>query len=185
MLYQESDNDLLDACRNDDAAAWERLVERYQRLVFSIPLNHGVPHDEAADIVQITFTILLQSLDRLRGETHLGGWLATVARRHTWRLLNHRKREQVNEGEDLAESTLLLGEATTDSHERWERVEWLEQALARLKERCRALLLALYFDHSEPSYAEVAERLGIAVGSVGPTRARCLEQMRAALQPER
>src|SRR5687768_4689004 len=88
-----SDQELILASRQGDAAAWESLVEKYERLVYSIPLNYGLSREDAADIAQITFTILLQSLDSLRDDSRLGAWLAMVARRHTWRLLNRQRRE--------------------------------------------------------------------------------------------
>src|SRR3990172_10262395 len=75
------DRDLILACRSGDKIAWERLLDKYERLVYSIPLNYGLTSEDAADISQITFTILIQSLDRLRDDTRLAPWLATVARR--------------------------------------------------------------------------------------------------------
>lgn len=78
----QSDPDLIRACRVGDASAWERLLDKYERLVFSISLNHGLTADDAADVTQITFTILLQNLDSLPDDVRLAPWLATVARRH-------------------------------------------------------------------------------------------------------
>jgi DNA-directed RNA polymerase specialized sigma24 family protein len=65
--------------------------------------------------------------------------------------------------------------------ERWETVEWLHGGLAQLNERCRELLIALYFDEQQTAYTEVAHRLGVPVGSIGPTRARCLERLKHIL----
>lgn len=175
----KTDGELIAACRSGDAQAWERLLDRYERLVFSIPLNYGLTADDAADITQITYTILLQSLDRLPDELPLGPWLTTVARRHTWRLLAQRRREVVGPDQDLAENEALGGSA--DDRERLELLVWLHRGLALLDERCCRLLYALYFDNAQPSYAEVAKRLKMPVGSIGPTRARCLEQMKRHL----
>ncbi len=176
----ELERDLLRACQAGDVHAWERLLTRYERLVFSIPLNYGLSADDAADITQITFTILLQSLDRLTDEVRLAAWLATVARRHTWRLLARYRRESVNPAEDLAGSEALGG--VVDHRLQSELVEWLNHGLSLIDDRCRRLLLALYFDEAQPSYAEVAQRLRLPVGSIGPTRARCLEQMKRRMQ---
>ncbi len=175
----EIDRDLLRACQAGDARAWERLLDQYERLVFSIPLNYGLTADDAADITQLTFTILLQSLDTLPEDIRLAPWLATVARRHTWRLLARHHRESVNSDQDIAANEALGG--VVDHQEQWELIEWLNQGLNSLDERCRQLLLALYFDIERPSYSQVAERLNMPLGSVGPTRARCLEQMRRLL----
>lgn len=178
-----SDYDLIQRCRQGNTAAWENLVTKYERLVFSIPLNYGLSADHAADIAQLTFTILIQSLDGLRDDSNLGSWLATVARRHTWRLLKHNRRESTGEFEDLTENVALLGQ-TSETLERWELLEWLNDGISWLNERCRNLLLALYFDPQQPPYAEVAKRLNISVGSIGPTRARCLERLKQVLSEE-
>jgi len=175
----QTDRDLIRACRTGDARAWERLLDKYERLVFSISLNYGLTTDDAADVTQITFTILLQNLNTLPDEMRLSAWLATVARRHTWRLLARNRRETVNPDEDLAGNETLGG--IVDNRERWELVEWLNHGLSLLDERCRQLLLALYFDAEQPSYAQVADQLNMPVGSIGPTRARCLEQMKRNL----
>jgi RNA polymerase sigma factor (sigma-70 family) len=175
-----TDQELIARCRTGDAVAWERLITTYERLVFSIPLNYGLSHDEAADITQQTFTALLQALDTLAADSRLTAWLATVARRHTWRALQHQRRHSST---DLAtvDPAALIDRDSAAPLERWELVEWLHTGLGRLNERCRTLLIALYFEGQEPAYAEVAARLGIPVGSIGPTRARCLERLRVAL----
>ncbi|HZM20970.1 MAG TPA: sigma-70 family RNA polymerase sigma factor, partial [Anaerolineales bacterium] len=103
----QTDRDLIRACRSGDARAWERLLDKYERLVFSISLNYGLTTDDAADVTQITFTILLQNLNTLPDEIRLSSWLATVARRHTWRLLARNRREAVNPDEDLAGNEAL------------------------------------------------------------------------------
>ena len=176
----QTDRDLIRACRSGNARAWERLLDKYERLVFSISLRYGLTTDDAADVTQITFTILLQNLNTLPDEIRLSSWLVTVARRRTWRLLARNRRETVNPDEDLAGNEALGG--IVDDRERWELAEWILQGLSMLDERCRQLLLALYFDAEQPSYADVANRLKMPIGSIGPTRARCLEQMKRNLQ---
>jgi RNA polymerase sigma factor (sigma-70 family) len=180
LTMPPTDAVLLQACRSGDANAWERLLGQYERLVFSIALNYGLTPEDAADITQITFTILLQSLETLPDDVRLAGWLATVARRHTWRMLARKRREAVGDEADLAENETLGG--SVDYRERSEQVEWLAHGLSLLDERCSQLLLSLYFDDQQPSYAQVAERLKMPLGSIGPTRARCLEQMKRLLQ---
>lgn len=179
---RDDDNTLLLACRKGDPASWEKLVFRYERLAFSIPLSYGLSREDASDIVQIAFTILFQSLDSLDDDSNLRAWLATVVRRHTWRRLERNRREAPAKGVDLAESPNRLGKDESNPIERWVLVEWLEDGLSRMDERCRALLMALYFDSDEPSYEEVSDRLGMALGSIGPTRARCLKRLKALLE---
>jgi RNA polymerase sigma factor (sigma-70 family) len=146
--------------------------------VFSVPRKYGLSTDDAADITQLTFTILVQSMDRLSEDSRLGGWLTTVARRHTWRLLERNRRQGLDRRAVLDENITGGSMEPIDS---WELGEWLHQGLSLIERSCRDLLFALYLDPKQPTYAEVAERLGIAVGSVGPTRIRCLERLRRVL----
>jgi RNA polymerase sigma factor (sigma-70 family) len=179
-----SDRDLIWRCRQGSSGAWHQLLNKYERLVYSVPLRYGLSRDDAADIAQITFTILVQSLDSLSEDSRLGPWLVTVARRHTWRMLERNRRESASdhlEGADLAESAVLLGKSDADSIEHWELTAWLDAGLSKIGASCRELLLALYFQPESSSYAEVAARLGMPVGSIGPRRARCLKSLRQIL----
>ncbi len=160
------------------------MLNKYERLVYSIPLRYGLSRDQAADIAQNTFTILIESLDTLSEDSRLGAWLATVSRRHTWRLLERNRREVASEGldgADLLERAVLLGKSNADSIEHWELTELLDTGLSKIGEPCRELLLALYFEPELSSYAEVAARLEMPIGSIGPTRARCLKRLRQVL----
>ena len=117
-------------------------------------------------------------MDKLPEDSKLGGWLTTVARRHTWRLLERNRRQGIGRHAVLDENITGGG---TEPIESWELGEWLHQGLSMIGRSCRDLLFALYLDPKQPSYVEVAERLGMAVGSVGPTRIRCLERLRRVL----
>jgi RNA polymerase sigma factor (sigma-70 family) len=179
-----SDQQLIRSCREGNPTAWQLLLNKYERLVYSIPLRYGLSYDDAADIAQTTFTILIQSLDTLPENSRLGSWLSTVARRHTWRLLKRNRRETASErldSRDLSEDAVLLGKSDADSIEHWELAEWLDKGLSNIGERCRELLLALYFQPDRSSYAAVVERLGMPIGSIGPTRARCLKRLKQVL----
>lgn len=185
---ETEDQRLLAACRRGEVDAWEQLLRKYERLVFSVARTSGLSANDAADITQITFTYLLQSLGTVNPQT-LGGWLATVARRHSWRL---HKRHQRERPLDITDETVdsRLVEAFFPGHtdgnpiERWELIEWLQGGLTQLTERCRDLLVALYFDEDEPSYQAIAETLAMPTGSIGPTRARCLQQLRKILSTD-
>lgn len=184
-----SEADLLRACAQGDAHAWDTLVARYERLVYSIPLNYGLSRADAEDIAQLTFTYLLEAIGDLRPDSNLGGWLATVARRQTWRMLERRRREITRDDDDAAGGETgveaggqLLWIAAEDWQARWEQLEWIRGGMVHLQARCRELLTLLYFDPDEPSYEQIAHQLGIKVGSIGPTRARCLERLREFLE---
>jgi RNA polymerase sigma factor (sigma-70 family) len=179
-----SDEELLTACRDGDTDAWPRLVRRYEALVFSVPLRYRLSRVEAEDVVQNTFVALMDNLPTLRSDSNLGAWLCTVARRYTWRLLRQNAREFLPEPDgdlDWIQLAQSLGASDSDAFDFWEAAELLNRGLARLPERCREILIALYFDPDEPSYADIAARWGISVGSVGPTRARCLERLKQLL----
>ena len=176
-----SDKELLRRCRAGDEGAWRQVVDKYKRLIFSIPLNYGLPPDDAADISQQAFISLVENLDRLRADSNLGAWLVTVARRHALHQLRKQKREQVGSNEDIGESSQVLTLAATDATAHWELAQSINQGLNRIDRRCRELLLALYFDSQQPSYEGIAKRMNIAVGSVGPTRGRCLKRLKEAL----
>lgn len=180
-MEDRTDSQLIDLCRQGRQDAWQQILTRYERLVFSIPLNYGLTRADAADVSQHTFTTLVQQLDRLRPDSNLGGWLATVARHQALRLLRKQKREFLGREEDVAESHFLLSTPANNATDHWERVNWLNQGLDLLDERCRELLLLLYFSEEQPAYEMVAGQLGLRVGSIGPIRGRCLERLRAIL----
>jgi len=165
-----SDSDLLVGCRAGDRAAWDRLVSRYERLLFSVAMRNGLSREDAADVTQTTFIALLDSIMTIREDEKLASWLMTVARRHAWRM--RRREPQAS----LQDDTVM-----TDEIVDWEQVADLHDGLRQLGSPCQDLLHALYFDPREPSYAQVASRLGRAVGSLGPLRARCLTKLRAIL----
>lgn len=176
-----TDQQLIEKCHQGQPDAWQQILTRYERLVFSIPLNYGLSRADAADIAQLSFTTLVEHLDRLRPDSNLGGWLATVARRHTLHHLRKRKREFLGENEDVAESPFLLNISDGSATAHWERVDWLNQGLDLLDQRCRELLLLLYFSEEQPAYEDVAGQLGLRVGSIGPIRGRCLDRLRTIL----
>ena len=86
-----TDRDPVLGCKRGEAQAWRRVLDRYERLVFSIPRGYGLSREDAADISQLTFSLLLEGLDSLAEGSNLGAWLATVTRRHTWGLMERER----------------------------------------------------------------------------------------------
>lgn len=170
------DKPLLELCRAGDDRAWRLLVDRYVRLVYSIPLNFGLSPVDADDVTQATFAILMGSLAGIESEDRLGAWLGTVARRQTWRHVERMRREAPVDDPEAAPPV-----DETTATRRTEDMEWLHQGLGRLDDRCARLLLALYFTPEPRPYTEVAAELGLPVGSIGPTRGRCLDKLRVIL----
>lgn len=171
-----SPSELLAACRDGDVEAWDEVVDRYERLVFAVAAREGLSTDDAADVTQTTFEALLAQLDRIRDDAQIASWLMTVARRQAWRVRTDRSRWVPDETTTADEAG--PGEDPVADHH---TLLWVYQGLAELDRPCRRLLTALYFDPGTPSYAEVAAWLGRPVGSIGPTRARCLRRLRDIL----
>jgi RNA polymerase sigma factor (sigma-70 family) len=172
---------LVRRCRDGDDEAWAELVGRYERLVFGVALKEGLGSEDAADVTQIVFESLLTALPDLRDDERLSAWLFSVARRQAWRVRGRRQRE-LPVSSMVEDADAFLTGPDGDGSGEIERSLWLYEALLELGEPCRSLLIALYFDPTGPSYAEVALRLGRPLGSIGPTRGRCLSQLRAIMQ---
>ncbi len=185
---QTSDVDLIAACRQGESEAWVMLVNRYQRLIYTIPRRAGLDEEQAADVFQRTFTRLLENINNIRQPASIQAWLVTTARRETLRLIREQKAEQPFSFMDDPENA-HNHETTPDDNplpnevlEQLEEQHLIRTALATLEERCRHLLTLLYYRADPPSYTEVAATLDMPEGSLGPTRARCLEKLRRLLE---
>ncbi len=180
-----SDSELIEACLRGNRQAWEALLSRYQRLIYTIPLRYGLTEEDAADIAQTVSLLLFQNLDRLRDRERLGAWLLVTTRRECWRLMRQRRRagEQLREYQWLEEQLPLEGTAQAEGELlRLERQEVLRSAVEQLENRCRDLLLLLFYTDPAPSYEMIARRLKMPAGSIGPNRARCLAKLAAVLR---
>jgi RNA polymerase sigma factor (sigma-70 family) len=171
-----SDSELVDACLEGDDTAWRCLIERYERLIYSIPLRLGLSQAAADDVFQEVCLTLLEKLHTLRDRTRLQAWIVTVTRRTA---IAHSRRwstaTNLDDGQDLEDPEDKEGETLVM---RLEQRHVLEQGLDRLDARCQKLIRALFLHNPAPSYEELAKELGLAEGSIGPTRARCLEKLR-------
>ncbi|MCC6677926.1 MAG: sigma-70 family RNA polymerase sigma factor [Phycisphaerales bacterium] len=156
-----------------DRAAWNDLIDCYKRLVYSIPRRYRLPDDVCEDVFQNTFVLLVKELPRLRDPAALTKWLMTTAHRECWRAA--RKARGTSLPPELAGPDAAA--PPEESMLRWERQHRIHLALEAVGGRCEAMLRAMFLDPARPSYSEIAERLGLALGSIGPVRARCLEKM--------
>jgi len=168
--------DLVAGARNGDSQAWDALVERYAPLIWSICRRYGISGPAAEDVAQHVWLHLVESLNNLRDPAALPGWVSTTTRRECCRI----RRVQG----PLADNTQVLenlpdGHAKTVEHELLmaERHATLREAFARLPLPFQRLLALLVADPPVP-YAEISVRLGIPVGSIGPTRTRSLDRLR-------
>lgn len=180
-----SDSELIEACLQGNRQAWEALILRYQRLVYTIPLRYGLTEEDAADVAQTVSLLLFQNLDRLRERERLGAWLVITTRRECWRLIRQRKRtgEHLREYQWLEEQPFTSETAQAEGElVQLERQEVLRSAIEQLGDRCRELLLMLFYTEPSPSYEDIARSLQIPEGSIGPNRARCLAKLAAVLR---
>ncbi len=167
--------ELVAAARDGDAQAWNALVDRYAGLVLSICRRHRLSDGDAADVSQTVWLRLVENLGSLRDPQALPGWLATTARRECLGVLRagrHRSWAPLNDELDAVDDP-----AVDDALLEAELHDALRRAFLELPERCRRLLGLLVQD-PPPSYEEIGARLGMPIGGIGPTRARCLDKLR-------
>jgi RNA polymerase sigma factor (sigma-70 family) len=173
-------NEMVAAAHDGDQAAWSDLVARFRGRVFRVARAHGLDPYQADDVAQETWLRLYRSLDSVRDPFSLGAWIETTARRESLRALIGHRHEELT-GEDVGVDRPVLddgGEAVLE-----ERRAALARGLTKLNRRQRALMESLLADPA-PSYADVSLRVGIPIGSIGPTRGRCVKRLRQELAPE-
>lgn len=174
---------LVRAATEGDQTAWNELVERFSGLIWHVARGHRLGDADAADVVQTVWLRLLESLSRLREPAAVSGWLVTTTRNESLRTLRRAGRE-------LPEGDIdLVAERVSDEHgpeavaENVEQAELIRRALDQLSARCQVVLRALAY-LPDRSYADISAALGMPIGSIGPTRGRCLEQLRRRLHAD-
>lgn len=170
--------DLVARARRGDMQAWNALVKRYAPLISSVCRKHRLGPADAEDVSQSVWLLLVAHLDKIREPAALPGWLAITTRRECGRVVRATRgpraviyaldvADMPDEQAEVAEQALLAAE----------RHAALREAFAHLPPAYQQLVTVLTADPPAP-YAEVSARLGIPVGSIGPTRSRCLDKMR-------
>ena len=173
--------ELVAAARKGDQAAWRELVQLYARMVWSIARQYRLSQEDAEDISQTTWLLLATHLDKLQDPGAVGGWLATTARRESVRLARRRACEVPTDPYDAAQEIRDdHAEQGEDAVLRREQADRVRRAFRHLPDRCQRLLALLMRD-PPPSYEEISALLEIPRGSIGPTRARCLDQLRKVI----
>ena len=170
--------DLVIRAKNGDNQAWDALVERYAPLVWSICRRYRLGSADAEDVNQSVWLTLVDQLAALREPAALPGWLATTTQRECGRVLRAARRPQtawyVLDAEDIADEQAATAEEELLQAERHAA---LREAFTYLPPTCQQLIGMLIQDPPVP-YAQISTDLGIAVGSIGPTRRRCLNKLR-------
>jgi RNA polymerase sigma factor (sigma-70 family) len=174
------DPELIEACLKGSSQAWEALLVRYQRLIYSIPLRYGLPEHDANDIFQNVSLLLWENLGRIRDRARLGAWLVITTRRECWRMLRQRRKDG-GDAEAL-DKNLSAGTPSEDEFLALERQSQVRAAIEHLEEPCRELLTLLFYVVPRPAYSEIARSLTVPEGSIGPTRSRCLEKLMKILE---
>ena len=168
--------DLVARARAGDQQAWGTLTDRYTNLLWSVARGMRLSRADAADVVQTTWLRLVERLDSLREPEHLGAWLTTTARREC--LATQRRGVRMRMGlPDAWGEIPAVSDPLDDALLREERDVALWKAFSTLTARCQSLLRVLMAD-PPPSYDEVSGALDMPVGSIGPTRQRCLKSLR-------
>jgi len=185
-LHQLPDAELVQHCLAGSQAAWRALVHRYQRLVFTVARRAGLDEHAAADVLQGVFEKVHRHLAHLTQPDRLRAWVVTTAKRETLTLLHRAARERSaddpgtdDDGLSLIDRLVDPGPLADERLQDLQEAQRMHVALDRLDERCRRLLTLLFADEDErPPYEEIARRLDMPEGSIGPTRGRCLDKLR-------
>ncbi len=171
---------LLERCKRGDTDAWDLLVRRFNGLVYSIARKYRLNNDDSSDVFQATFTALHRNLDKIEHGAALPKWLSVTASRESQRIYRISTRTESFDAMSLDELVSREDEVAERDAIASIRGQAVRDSLLELPKRCRDLLTGLYLEEST-DYASVASRLGIPMGAIGPTRARCLEKLRKNL----
>lgn len=174
------DTRLVKECLAGNEEAWSKLIDKYKALIYSIPVKYNLPPHEAADVFQSTCMELLTRLPDLRKPQALPKWLMQVAHHQCFRVKRHQQRLVSRDAEpDLPDpETPAIAETLV---QQTQEEQMLREAMGVLAPKCRRLIELLFFETPSRPYSEVASELGLAVGSIGFTRQKCIDRLRRRL----
>jgi RNA polymerase sigma factor (sigma-70 family) len=164
-----------------DRQAWNRLVTQYGRLIWSITVRFKLTESDAADVVQTTWMRLIEHIDRIEQPDRVGAWLASTARNECLRHVAARKRIVLVHEDEEFDGADHHEPAVDEALLAAERAQVVQHAMMQLPQRWQRLMQLLMSD-PPVSYAEISDELGLPVGSIGPTRGRCLARLRVLLE---
>jgi len=175
------DERLVRECIRGNESAWSALIDRYKNLIYSIPIKYGFSADEAADIFQSVCVAMLSELPKLRNPKALPKWIIQIA---SHKCFHHKRQSQrmtpadpdgdLPEQSTPAEAEHILRQAEEEQN--------LRQVLSSLPPRCRELIRMLFYEEPARPYQIIASELGLAPGSIGFIRQRCLDRLRKRLE---
>jgi len=164
------------ACLRGDDQAWSALIDKYKNLIYSVPIKYGASPEDAADVFQGVCLELFSELPHLREIAALRSWLITVAGRKYFHWMRSQRKRAGAEAETESKVVLPL------LVEELEGEQMIREAVERLPSRCREMIRLLFYEHPALPYSQVAERLGLATGSIGFIRRRCLQRLQQILE---
>jgi len=181
------DRRLVVECLSGNESAWAALIDKYKSLIYSIAIRWGFSRDDATDVFQTVAAQLLSELNRLREPDALAAWLIRVTANQCIQLRKQQSRAERHaaalwQNEPALPAAIQPSETPESLLEMARREQILRQAVLCASPRCRQLIEMLFFENPARSYPDVAASLGIAVGSVGFIRRRCLDQLRMSLE---
>ena len=180
----KSDAELILACRRGEESAWNELVERFQRLIITIPRRAGLNEEQSADIFQEVFLTLFEKLDEIEHPEKIRSWLVTTAKFKTWRIIRGDTStlslddDESKISQKLSTSEILADEVLIQLEEQ----HLIRTALKQMEERCQKILTMIYLLEPPASYAQVALEIGVGETSISPMRARCLKKLAKILE---
>ena len=178
-----SDSRLVRECLAGNEVAWSSLIAKYKNLIYSIPLRYGASPEDAADIFQSVCLELFAELPRLRKAEALRGWLITVTAHLSFHWKQKRRRRGEQELPDVESLRLEAPQSIpADLLEQIQREQYVREAVAQLPPRCQEIIRLLFYEQPPVPYGELARRLGLATGSIGFIRGRCLKRLQRALE---
>jgi RNA polymerase sigma factor (sigma-70 family) len=173
------DERLVQDCLSGDERAWNTLIDKYKRLIYSVPVKYGFSPDEAGDVFQNVCIDLFTNLSKLRKIESLRSWLITVATHKCFHTKKHKKQDveldamEQEVAEEIAAAPIVMQEVQEE--------QAVRDAILRLTPRCSELVRLLFYEQPPVPYTEVAQRLGLATGSIGFIRGRCLNRLQKIL----
>jgi RNA polymerase sigma factor (sigma-70 family) len=177
-----TDDRLVRACLDGNDQAWAALIEKYKNLIYSVPLKYGTSPSDAADVFQSVCLKLYSELPKLRQSAALRGWLLAVTTHETF----HTHKKQRRRGEqaltDFEETQLGSDPRAVPVIEEAEKEQVLRDAVRALSPRCQEIVRLLFYEEPPVPYRDLAKRLGLATGSIGFIRGRCLKHLQRALE---
>lgn len=184
-VVDNGDAALVRRCAKGEQAAWDELVDRYQRLIYAVPRRAGLTEEQAADVFQEVFLTLFEKIGDIEQPDRIRSWIVTTAKFKTWAVVRGSKgiyspatdEDMEAELANIRDQTPLADEMLIELEEQ----HLIRTAMGELEERCQKILSMLYLGAAVASYAEVASAIGVGETSVSPLRSRCLKKLEKIL----